>query len=165
MVRGFAGVAYVAFQASFLYFIAFVIGYVPMRDRGDGVVAAIAIDAGLIALFGVTHSIMARAGFKRWIIRFIPAAAERSLFVLVASLQVALLCWQWRPVAGPTLWSAAPPLATVLTGVQLAGFAIALASSLLIDHFELFGLRQAFAPRREALPFHTPLLYRIVRHP
>jgi protein-S-isoprenylcysteine O-methyltransferase Ste14 len=165
MLRAFSGFSYVAFQASFLYFIAFVVGFVPMREAGGGVLAAIAIDVALVAFFGVTHSIMARARFKRWITRFIPAAAERSLFVLVASAQVALLCWQWRPLAGPSLWSAAPPLSTVLTGLQLVGFAICLVSTLLIDHLELFGLRQAFGPRRSPIPFQTPLLYRAVRHP
>ena len=164
-VRVLAVVAYLAFQASFLYFLAFVTGFVPARPAGEGLLAALAIDAGLVAFFGASHSLMARPGFKRWWTRIIPATGERSIYVLVASAQLALLCWQWRSLPGPALWSVEAPLSHVLLGLQLLGFAIALTSSFLIDHFELFGLRQAFGAPRAGSAFRTPLLYRLVRHP
>lgn len=163
VVRAFAVAAYLAFNASFLYFAAFVTGFVPARPPSS-LAAAIAVDVALVAFFGVTHSLMARGGFKRWLTRVVPPAAERSVFVLVASAQLALLVWQWRTLGGAPLWRAHGALATALTALQGLGFAIALISTYLIDHFELFGLRQAFAPRPPG-PLRTPFLYRLVRHP
>ena len=162
-MRAFAVLAYLAFLASFLYFAGFVTGLLPGRAPA-ALVEALAIDCGLIAFFGVTHSVMARPGFKRWWLSVVPAAAERSVFVLVASAQLALLVWQWRPVAAPVLWAVPAALVPVASGLQLAGFGLALGSSFLIDHFELFGLRQVFAPRPPG-PLRTPSLYRAVRHP
>lgn len=165
MLRSFAVATYLAFVASFTLFAAFVTGLLPARAPAGGLAASLAIDAALVAFFAVTHSVMARRSFKAWWTRRIPAAAERSAFVLVASAQLALLVWQWRPVGGAPLWHATGALATALLGAQLAGFGIALLSTFLIDHLELFGLRQAFAPRRGPESFRTPLLYRLVRHP
>ena len=156
MLRTFQIFAYLAFLAAFLYFVALLTGFVPVRSS-DRVIISLSIDVGLVVFFGVIHSLMARSWFKRWWTTIIPAAAERSVYVLVASAQVALLCWQWRAVPGPVLWS----LPGALVAVQLAGFGIALTSTFLIDHFELFGLRRP----RAAAPFRTPLLYRAVRHP
>ncbi len=164
-MRAYSAVAYGVFQGSFLYFVLFVCGFIPGRPEGDGLAVALAIDAGLVVLFGATHSLMARKPFKRWLTARIPAAAERSTYVLVASLELAFLCWQWRPIAGPTLWSAAGPLAVAMTAAQILGFGIALVSTYLIDHFALFGLRQAFAPHPDTDDFRTPLFYRAVRHP
>jgi protein-S-isoprenylcysteine O-methyltransferase Ste14 len=165
-IRPFAVIAYVAFVASFTSFAAFVCGFLPTRRGGNGgAPGAVAIDLALVALFGVTHSVMARQGFKRLLTRVVPPAAERSLFVLVASIQLAFLMYAWRPLPGPNVWSTTGALAAVLVGVQLLGFGIALLSSFLIDHFELFGLRQAFADRLPSSSFRTPALYRHVRHP
>jgi methanethiol S-methyltransferase len=166
LIRAFAVVAYLAFVASFTAFAAFVCGAISARDgAAGGPLAAIGVDVGLVALFGVTHSVMARQGFKRVLTRVIPTAAERSLFVLVASAQLALLTYAWRPLPGWTVWAASGPAAAALSGVQVVGFGIALVSSFLIDHFELFGLRQAFSPRPGSASFRTPALYRHVRHP
>ncbi len=154
MVRVFALVSYAAFNASFLYFLAFLSGVTGERPASS---AGLAIDLGLLALFAITHSVMARAAFKRRWTAIVGPRAERSVFVLVASVQLALICWQWRALPGPVLWSTS----RVLVAGQLLGFAIALASTFAIDHFELFGVRQALGPPR----LRTPWLYRIVRHP
>lgn len=163
MLRCFALVSYAAFNASFLYFLAFLSGFV----GGDRPAShAVAIDLGLLALFAVTHSAMARPAFKRWWTRIIGREAERSVYVLVASAQLALICWQWRPLPGPALWSTSGWAAGALVAVQLLGFGIALVSTFLLDHFELFGLRQAFGRSASGPPtFRTPWLYRRVRHP
>lgn len=169
----FAGLIYAAFFAVFLYLIAFVgdLPLVPLTvDRGPAVGAgtAVAIDLALIALFGVQHSVMARPSFKAWWTRLVPPPIERSVYVLAASLCLAVLFLGWHPVAGD-LWRVAGPAATVLWAVFATGWAIVLLSTFLINHFELFGLVQAYRHWRRqgsADPrFRTPLLYRLVRHP
>ncbi|HNP34641.1 MAG TPA: isoprenylcysteine carboxylmethyltransferase family protein [Woeseiaceae bacterium] len=131
---------------------------------------AFGIDLGLIALFGLQHSIMARQGFKRWWTRWVPAAAERAVYVLVSSLVLMFFMWQWRPIPAPVLWQADALWSNALGWSVLAlGVAILLFATFLIDHFELFGLKQAWCEFRaqamRAPKFATPLLYRIVRHP
>jgi protein-S-isoprenylcysteine O-methyltransferase Ste14 len=121
-------------------------------------------------VFAVQHSVMARRGFKRWWTRVVPESVERATFVLAASAALALLLWQWRPIAEPVLWSVSNPAARLaLYGVFWSGWAVLLISTFLINHFELFGLRQVWANLRgRALPvadFRTPLFYRHVRHP
>src|SRR5512140_3351555 len=103
-IRIFAVAAYVTFTASFAYFAAFLLGWVP--GRAPGGVGALVLDLGLVALFGATHSLMARRGFKRLLTHLVAPEAERSLFVLVASVQLALLTFAWRPLRGPALWTA-----------------------------------------------------------
>jgi len=130
---------------------------------------ALAIDTVLLGIFAVQHSVMARVGFKRWWTRIVPPALERSTFVLAASLCLALLYWQWRPI-GSTVWQAPPGTPSlVFVGVSLAGWATIVLSTFMIDHFELFGLRQvafAFGDRtRATVGFSTPAFYRLVRHP
>lgn len=164
VLRIFAVGSYAAFVASFSLFGALVLGVVQPRPSSS-IAAVLAIDGALLALFGFTHSVMARAPFKHWLSRLVPAAAGRSVYVLVASLQLALLVWQWRGLDGGLIWQATGALATVLFVVQVCGFAIALLSTFLVDHFELFGLAQAFRRRPSAPRFATPWLYRLVRHP
>jgi protein-S-isoprenylcysteine O-methyltransferase Ste14 len=161
MTRVTSLVAYLAFLAVFAYLMGFVggVGVPKTVDDGGATPWAVPIDLALVAFFGVAHSVMARASFKRAWTRVVPAAAERSVYVLVASAQIALLCWQWRPV-GPTLWSTSGTLALGLRAVEALGFATVVGATFLIDHFELFGLKQSAAPR-----FRTPFLYRWVRHP
>lgn len=184
----FGIVAYLVFLPTFLYFIAFVgnlqttalverlpalAWLVPYsvsygRDGGPAALAA-TINLGLIALFGLQHSVMARSGFKDWLKRMLPAPAERSVYVLVSSLLLILLFWQWRPI-GPVLWSVeAGPGQSTLWALFAIGFGITFVSTWLIDHFDLFGLRQSwngFRGRQHRPPgFVTPLFYRIVRHP
>jgi protein-S-isoprenylcysteine O-methyltransferase Ste14 len=168
------GVAcYAVFFASFLYSVGFVEGLVVPKaiDDGPGVptVQAIAIDLVLLALFALQHSVMARPRFKRWWTQFVPPAVERSTYVLLASLALALLCWQWRPLPAVVWHVGNPAIATGLVGLSFLGWLIVLTSTFIINHFELFGLHQvannlsgrAMPPAR----FRTPLLYRFVRHP
>jgi protein-S-isoprenylcysteine O-methyltransferase Ste14 len=165
MLGLFAIGSYVAFLGSFLYFAGFLSGFIPWHRPAGSTAAAVAIDLGLMAFFAITHSVMARPAFKRRWTRIVPCEAERSVYVLVASAQVALLSWQWRPLPGPTLWSASGWVAKALVGGQLLGFGIALVSTFLLDHLELFGLRQAFGRSVSPPVFRTPWLYRVVRHP
>jgi protein-S-isoprenylcysteine O-methyltransferase Ste14 len=167
LIRGFSVVAYVLFLGVFVYFIAFVSGFAVPKTVDDGAATpglAVAIDLALVFFFGVAHSVMARQRFKRAWTRVIPASAERSVYVLVASLQIALLCWQWRAI-DLSLFRTQGAIAIVLRALQALGWALALLSSFSIDHFELFGLRQAFGKPAPAPTLRTPFLYRFVRHP
>jgi protein-S-isoprenylcysteine O-methyltransferase Ste14 len=166
MTRVLSLAAYAAFLAVFVYFMGFVAGIGVPRSVDDGASApwAAAIDLALVAFFGVVHSVMARAWFKRAWTRAVPAAAERSVYVLVASAQMALLCWQWRPL-GPTLWSTSGALALALRAVEALGFVTLVGATFFIDHFELFGLKQGFGRASSAPALRTPFLYRWVRHP
>jgi len=168
----YALVSYGIFTVSFLYALGFVGNYVVPKSIDVGgqsnVSEAIAVNLLLMSLFAVQHSIMARPSFKRWMTTRLPAACQRSTYVLLSSLILLLLFWQWRPI--PTvIWQTDGPAFWLLTSVHWLGWLIAFASTHMIDHFDLFGLRQAvFAWRGAALPspsFRTPLLYKIVRHP
>jgi len=156
--------AYLTFVTSFTALIvaATGLGVVPPLDRPQTLptAAALAIDGGLILLFGVQHTVMARASFKRALARVLPASAERSTFVLSSSVCVAAIAFAWSPIEGD-VWRLSGPAALAVSGIAFAGFALAGASTFAFDHFELFGLR---AMRAEAA-FSIPLLYRIVRHP
>jgi protein-S-isoprenylcysteine O-methyltransferase Ste14 len=130
---------------------------------------ALLINCGLIVLFGVQHSVMARPGFKRWLTRFVPQSIERSTFVLAASLVLALLYWQWRPMT-QVVWNVqASGLATALWVVFTSGFLLVLLSTFIIDHFDLFGLRQVYLNLMQRgythLPFKVTYFYKFVRHP
>jgi methanethiol S-methyltransferase len=161
--------AYAMFVITITYFVGFVDNVVVPKTIESGPASsafgAAAIDLMLIAFFGLSHSVMARQSFKRAWLRFVPVDAERSVYVLVANVQLALLCWQWRPLPGPDLFRVSGPLATGLLAVSFAGWGLMLASSFMIDHFELFGLRQAFARPAHGSALETPYLYRFVRHP
>lgn len=174
LLMGFALVAYAIFFATFLYLIAFVgdLPLVPVTvDRGpeSAVATALAIDLGLVALFGLQHSAMARQGFKRWWTRIVPPSAERSIYVLAASLVLLLLFWGWRPIPA-TIWQVENPVGgALLWALFAAGWGIVLLSTFLINHFELFGLQQAWFALRDraaAAPrLRQPFFYRFVRHP
>lgn len=166
-------VAYVLFLATFLYAIAFVGGFaVPRQIDGPPVgdfLPSLAIDALLLGIFAVQHSVMARPWFKRWWTQRVPWAIERSTYVLFASLALDLLYWQWRPLGG-TVWSVdAPAARAAIYAVFAAGWLQVLVMTFYIDHFDLFGLRQVWLHLRgrqyERVAFVTPAPYRVVRHP
>jgi protein-S-isoprenylcysteine O-methyltransferase Ste14 len=166
-------VAYIAFLGAFLYAIGFVTGIgVPKTiDSGPAtpLTQAIIIDLLLMSLFAIQHSVMARKPFKQWLTRYIPASVERSTYVLLASLVLILLFWQWRPIPIVVWQITNPTLAMFLLALALAGWLIVLLSTLLINHFELFGLQQVthnLSGRTAAPPtFKMPGFYRFVRHP
>jgi len=168
-------VSYLFFLGTFVYAIGFV-GNLPLLpktiDSGAGapLVETLAVNLALLGLFAVQHSVMARRGFKRWWTRVIPEPVERSTYVLAATAALALLLWQWRPIAEPVVWSVSNPVGRIALHVVFwLGWGVLLISTYLINHFELFGLRQVWANLRgQALPvadFRTPLFYRHVRHP
>jgi protein-S-isoprenylcysteine O-methyltransferase Ste14 len=168
------GVAsYLVFLVTFLYAIAFVGGFiVPSRLDGPlqtSLPAALAIDCILLTIFAVQHSVMARPWFKERWTQIVPWAIERSTFVLCASLALLLLFWQWRPI-GVQIWSIQHANArAVLWTLFASGWGIVLVMTFLINHFDLFGLRQVWLQLRgkpyTPVSFGMPVLYRIVRHP
>jgi len=169
----FAVVAYAIFFATFLYLIGFVadLPQLPRTvNRGMEVTAGLAavIDIALIALFGVQHSVMARQGFKRAWTRIVPKQAERSVYVLAASVALMGLFAFWCPIPGD-LWRVEGPLGILRWVFFALGWGLVLLSTFLINHFELFGLQQAWfhANGREAAAprFRQPLFYKLVRHP
>jgi len=170
----FALVAYAIFFATFLYLIAFVgnIAVVPRTvDIGPAapMTAALVIDIALIALFGVQHSVMARQGFKRAWTRIVPKVVERSMYVLFASAALVVMFLFWRPIDA-TVWDVTNPLlANLLWALFGLGWLTVLISTFLINHFELFGLQQAWLHTRhreeQAPQLREPSLYRFVRHP
>jgi methanethiol S-methyltransferase len=169
----YGAVVYVIFLATFLYAIAFV-GNLPAPktiDSGEpgSLAAALIINTLLLGLFAAQHSVMARPAFKRWWTRFVPHPVERTTYVLLASLAHILLYWQWRPMP-QLVWSVTNPAGmAILQAIFWSGWAMVLVSTFLINHFELFGLRQVYARLRgRQLPqpeFKTPSLYKTVRHP
>jgi methanethiol S-methyltransferase len=184
LIAAYGMAVYVMFLLTFLYLIGFVadadfmVGGVHLVGKsidrgglGDGAltVTAVIVDVLLLALFAVQHSVMARAGFKRWWTRIVPPSAERSTYVLASNICLIILVAAWYPITHDIWRVTAQPWRTVLTAIALAGWAIVLLSTFLIDHFDLFGLRQVFARLRRRRPaehnFTTPLFYRVVRHP
>ena len=172
LILFYAIVSYAVFFVSTLYAIGFVGNFaVPKSiDAGQpmGLGEAIGVNFLLLGIFAIQHSIMARPAFKRWWTAFLPAASQRSTYVLLSSLILLLLFWQLRPI--PMLvWRVEGIAGWLLIGVCGLGWAIAFASTYMIDHLDLFGLRQALSAMRGAAapnqPFKTPLLYKVVRHP
>jgi methanethiol S-methyltransferase len=170
----FYGIAsYVVFFVTFLYAVGFVTGVIVPKTIDTGAVVptseALVVDLLLMSAFAIQHSVMARRQFKQWWAKFVPKSVERSTYVLCSSLALILLCAMWRPM--PTvIWRLdAPLLRTAMTAVSFAGFLIVLSSTFLINHFELFGLRQVTSNLNGgAMPvarFRTPLFYKFVRHP
>jgi methanethiol S-methyltransferase len=166
--------AYAFFLLTFLYAIAFV-GNMPVPKTIDSgpagpLAEALIVNLLLLGIFAVQHSVMARPAFKRWWTKIVPERIERSTYVLAATAALALLLWQWRPITEPVFWAVENRTGVaVLNVVFWAGWAVLLISTFLLNHFELFGLRQVFAPmggRAAPTPeFKTPSLYRYVRHP
>jgi len=166
-------IAYLVFSITFLYAIGFVEGLLVSKTIDTGTAApmaqALLVNLVLMSIFAIQHSVMARPRFKQWWTKFVPPAVERSTYVLLASLVLAFLLWQWRPMPAVLWHMTNPGLAMVVTILSLVGWGVALTSTFLINHFELFGLQRVAnnligqsvpAPR-----FRTPLLYKFVRHP
>ncbi len=164
---------YLSFVGTLLYAIGFVgnVGVPKSIDSGasGSVVGAVAVDVLLLGVFAIQHSVMARPGFKRGWTRVVPRVVERSTYVLCSSAALALLYWQWRPLPDP-VWTVRSPVAVAaLHAVFWLAWAMLVASTCLLSHFELFGVRQVLAHLEgrapSATPFATPGLYRHVRHP
>ena len=165
--------SYLVFFISFLYAIGFVSGLVVPKTIDSGAVgsvpAALVIDLVLMSIFALQHSVMARKQFKAWWTQFVPKSVERSTYVLLASLALALLFWQWQPLPQRVWRIDDPHMAAAVTALGLLGWLIVLTSTFLINHFELFGLHQvannlAGKPMPEPR-FREPLYYKLVRHP
>jgi protein-S-isoprenylcysteine O-methyltransferase Ste14 len=165
--------SYVAFLATFLYAVGFIGNLVvpkSMDSPADGPwQTALLIDLTLLSLFALQHSIMARPAFKRLLTRIVPVPAERSTYVLASSLALLLLFWKWRPLGG-TAWEVQNTVGTALLYAAYAfGWMVVLLATVVINHFDLFGLRQVWlhlqGRPQSGLKFTTPLLYRMVRHP
>ena len=167
-------VVYLFFFVTFVYAIGFV-GNVFVPKGVDGgapvpLIEAITVNLLVLGIFAVQHSVMARRSFKRWWTTIVPPAVERSTYVLAATLALALLLWQWRPIAEPVLWRVENPAAVqALWAIFWLSWGVLLLATFLINHFELFGLRQVFSrlagreiPEAE---FRTPFIYKYVRHP
>ena len=166
-------ICYLAFFGTILYAIGFVGNLiVPKTIDSNPQVSlqtAILVNASLLLLFALQHSIMARPAFKRWWTRIVPHYLERSTYVLLASLCLMLMMWQWQPIGG-IVWSIEnETVKKLLLFTYLFGWVIVFASTFLINHFDLFGLRQVWlyflGKPYTQLPFRVPLFYRFVRHP
>ncbi|HET9874468.1 MAG TPA: NnrU family protein [Mycobacterium sp.] len=170
---GYGALSYVLFLVAFLYAIGFVGNIAVPRGIDAGVAAptgeAVAVNVLLLGLFAIQHSVMARPVFKRWWTRFVPQTIERSTYVLLSSLALFLLYWQWRTMPA-VVWNVTAPAARVgLHALFWLGWAIVLAVTFMISHSDLLGLRQVYLAWRGQpytdIGFRTPLLYRLVRHP
>jgi methanethiol S-methyltransferase len=173
LTLAYGTLSYTIFFLTFLYAIGFIGNLVVPKSldspAADPWATALAIDLGLLTLFALQHSVMARQGFKRLWTKVVPAPAERSTYVLASSLALLLLFWQWRPLGG-VVWNVDHEVGrAILYGGFAFGWLLVLFATVVINHFDLFGLRQAWRHFRgqpqTPLQFATPALYRIVRHP
>jgi len=165
--------AYVIFFGTFSYAVGFVSALIVPKNIDSKPQSplgyALMINAALLSVFAIQHSVMARPAFKRWWTKFVPVPIERSTYVLLSSLCLILLFWQWQPIGG-IIWQVESETAIIiLQSLCLLGFGIVLISTFLINHFDLFGLRQIWlyfmGTAYENLPFRTPFFYKYVRHP
>lgn len=171
LVYGIASYAF--FFITFLYALCFVSGFIVPKTIDSGtpgpVAEAILVNLLLMSVFAIQHSVMARRQFKEWWTRIVPKSIERSTYVLFATLALALLCWQWRPMPAVVWQIDNPELAKAIMGISHIGWFIVLTSTFLINHFELFGLHQVannMTGRPMPSPrFRSPLYYKFVRHP
>lgn len=169
----YGAAVYAVFFVTFLYAIGFVSNMVVPKSVDVGVSSggglAVVVNIILLGLFGLQHTVMARPQFKAWWTRFVPPPIERSTFVLLASLLLALMMWQWRPLPSIVWHIEQPTFRAVLIGVSFAGWLLVLYGTFIIDHFDLFGLRQVFLYLRGREYTHPPFversIYKLIRHP
>ena len=165
--------SYILFLLTFLYAIGFVGNVLVPKSIDTGAASplteSVLIDVILLGIFAVQHSVMARPAFKAWWVKFVPSSVERSTYVLLSSLALVLLFWQWRPMPAVVWHVTNPQVAMAIMGLSLIGWLLVLISTFLISHFELFGLHQVannLTGRTMPAPrFKTPVLYKLVRHP
>lgn len=169
----FGVTSYGIFFVTFLYLVGFLVNVIVPKGIDTGApidpIAALAVNLALIALFGLQHSVMARPGFKAVWTKIVPKAIERSVYVLLASLTLIALYASWQPMP-VVIWQAATPIiAATALGVFAFGFALVLVTTFVINHFDLFGLRQVYLNLRKKpyteVPFQVRFVYRLVRHP
>lgn len=169
----YSACCYLIFLLTFLYLIGFIGRVVVPKNIDDGIIInrwwAALINLSLLLLFALQHTVMARQGFKSWLARYIPTTVERSTYVLLSSLVLMLMFWLWQPMPTP-VWTVETSLLRVMVSATFwLGWVLVLVATLLISHFELFGLKQAIDRYRNAVPrvhaFKTPGLYKVVRHP
>ena len=169
----YGAASYAVCLATFLYLAGFIGNFAVPKSLDSPATGpwqpALWIDLGLLSLFALQHSVMARPAFKRVLTKVVPVAAERSTYVLASSLAMLLMFWEWRPLGG-TVWDVQSELGKVLLyGGYALGWVLVLAATFVINHFDLFGIRQVWrhllGKPQSSLKFATPLLYRIVRHP
>jgi protein-S-isoprenylcysteine O-methyltransferase Ste14 len=172
-VLAYGVLSYLVFFATFLYAVGFLANFGVPKSIDSGTAGpwplAVAVNLVLLGIFGLQHSVMARIGFKRWFTRVVPEPIERSTYVLLSSAAMILLFWAWQPLPASIFSLQSEGLRTVVTGVFLLGVALVLYATFLIDHFDLFGLRQVvlyFQGRDYSYKnFVTPSLYKHIRHP
>jgi methanethiol S-methyltransferase len=169
----YGAAAYLLFLAAFLYLVGFVANIWVPRTVDHGLPAplgqAVLVNVLLVGAFGVQHSVMARPAFKTWWTRFVPPSIERSTYVVLSSAVLVLLYWQWRTMPA-VIWDVQQPAGRLVGWAFFwLGWAIALASTFMVSHFDLFGLRQVYLAWRGKpythIGFHARLLYKLVRHP
>lgn len=166
-------VAYLIFLIAFLYAIGFVGNFIVPKSIDTGTetnfLQALLVNALLLGLFVIQHSIMARPAFKKWFTNFISPAVERSTFVLLTSLILLLIFWQWQPIKSIVWEARSETLATILSGLFFLGWLIVFLSTFMINHFELFGLKQIFDNLKDKQPqphvLQVNFFYKFVRHP
>ncbi len=173
LVFGYGLICYAVFLGTFLYLAAFlgnVFAVGSMDSPATGALwQALLIDTLLVGVFGLQHSVMARPRFKKWWTRFVAEPVERSTYVMFSNVALILLFWQWRPLGG-MIWDVQDPVGrAIFHGLLAAGFLIVLVTTFLINHFDLFGLRQVWLYLRGqpyvALTFKSPGPYKVIRHP
>jgi protein-S-isoprenylcysteine O-methyltransferase Ste14 len=166
-------VSYLLSFGTILYAIGFISWQIAPKTIDSGEIApvsqAVVIDLCLVTLFAIQHSVVARQSFKRWLTQYIPAPIERSTYVLLATVALDLLYWQWLPIRAVVWQIDNPTLAGALTGLSLAGWVLLFTSTFLINHFELFGVQQVVrhldGREMPAPQLRNPLYYKLVRHP